>query len=77
MQSMKSLGKQHIFYVESKLFQLRESIEGLGEGGTRTSLLNCGSVLCMVCYKLLYKADFKIKSQFLIQRRKKRKQGRR
>lgn len=31
MQSMKSLGKQCIFYVESKLFQLRESIEGLWE----------------------------------------------
>ena len=26
MQSMKSLGKQCIFYVESKLFQLKESI---------------------------------------------------
>ena len=39
MQSMKSLGKQCIFYVESKLFQLRESIEGLWEKKKKTRLL--------------------------------------
>lgn len=59
MQSMKSLGKQHIFYVESKLFQPRESIEGLRK--SRDSSTQLRGVLGMVCSELLYKADCEIK----------------
>lgn len=44
MQSMKSLGKQHIFYVESKLFQPRESIEGLRKSPDSSTELGKGSV---------------------------------
>lgn len=60
MQSMKSLGKQHIFYVESKLFQPGESIEGLRKAGT--PLLNCERTLGRVCFEHLNKADFEIKA---------------
>lgn len=60
MQSMKSLGKQHIFYVESKLFQTGESIEGLRKAGTP---LLSERTLGRVCFEHLDKVDFEIKAQ--------------
>lgn len=59
MQGLESLGKQHIFYVESKLFQPRESIEGLRKTGDASTELR--GVLGTVCFELLYKAEWEIK----------------
>ena len=46
MQSMKSLGKQCIFYVESKLFQLKESIVS-GKKKKTPRLLLTNDIFCV------------------------------
>lgn len=72
MQSMKSLSKQCIFYVESKLFQLRESIESLEK---KPRLLTTKDIFCVWPIRVSLESEPENQIPIFLTKRKERELG--